>query len=195
MLRNLDLSGNDFAHLPQSIRLLNNLRSLKLSNCKKVQEIPELPMNIKRVEARDCGSVERFSQQDEVVHDPSSSSSASYFSGYSSWETDSISFDLKEGCADFLELDYDLKLNKRTTEESPMADNFTEWLPEPPMPFDTDDHYEEGSVAFINSSTTQESDWDQMGLRKGGPRKPRLYTRKGFKRPKSHFAAEVSGKG
>ncbi|KAJ9177748.1 hypothetical protein P3X46_012929 [Hevea brasiliensis] len=68
MLRNLDLSGNDFARLPQSIRLLNNLRSLKLSNCKKVQEIPELPMNIKRVEARDCGSLERFSQLQRVFN-------------------------------------------------------------------------------------------------------------------------------
>lgn len=62
MLRDLDLSGNDFISLPPSIHLLNCLRSLKLSNCKKVKEIPELPINMKSVEARDCGSLERFSQ-------------------------------------------------------------------------------------------------------------------------------------
>ncbi|XP_065876426.1 disease resistance protein RUN1-like isoform X2 [Euphorbia lathyris] len=62
MLKDLDLSGNEFASIPPSIRLFNNLRTLKLSKCKNVQEIPELPPNVKRVEARDCESLERFSQ-------------------------------------------------------------------------------------------------------------------------------------
>ncbi|XP_020535937.1 disease resistance-like protein DSC1 isoform X2 [Jatropha curcas] len=61
-LKDLDLTGNDFATLPPSICLLHNLRSLKLSKCKNIREIPELPLKIKRVEARDCESLERFSQ-------------------------------------------------------------------------------------------------------------------------------------
>lgn len=62
MLKDLDLSGNNCVSLPASIRLLTNLRSLKLSKCKKLQEIPELPQNIKRVEARDCNSLEKCFQ-------------------------------------------------------------------------------------------------------------------------------------
>ncbi|XP_025015043.2 disease resistance protein RUN1 [Ricinus communis] len=62
MLKDLDLSGNDFVSLPPYFHLFNNLRSLKLSKCMKVQEIPELPLYIKRVEARDCESLERFPQ-------------------------------------------------------------------------------------------------------------------------------------
>ncbi|GJZ03254.1 NB-ARC domains-containing protein [Tanacetum coccineum] len=41
-LISLDLSGNDFVHLPASISLLSNLRMICLNNCKRLQSLPKL---------------------------------------------------------------------------------------------------------------------------------------------------------
>ncbi|GKA79388.1 NB-ARC domains-containing protein [Tanacetum coccineum] len=41
-LISLDLSGNDFVHLPASISLLSNLKMLCLNNCKRLQSVPKL---------------------------------------------------------------------------------------------------------------------------------------------------------
>ncbi|PWA51528.1 NB-ARC domains-containing protein [Artemisia annua] len=41
-LISLDLSGNDFVHLPGSISLLSNLKMLFLNNCKRFQSVPKL---------------------------------------------------------------------------------------------------------------------------------------------------------
>ncbi|KAG6737289.1 hypothetical protein POTOM_058803 [Populus tomentosa] len=61
MLKELDLSGNSFAIFPETLSLFTHLKSLRLHKCKKLQEIPELPRNIKRLEARDCELLERYS--------------------------------------------------------------------------------------------------------------------------------------
>jgi hypothetical protein len=60
-LKELDLSGNSFAIFPETLSLFTHLKSLKLHKCTKLQEIPELPRNIKRLEARDCELLERYS--------------------------------------------------------------------------------------------------------------------------------------
>jgi Leucine-rich repeat (LRR) protein len=66
MLKDLDLSGNSFFRLPTSICSFKKLRRLKLVNCKWLREIPQLPPSIKCIGARDCISLERFSQLTRV---------------------------------------------------------------------------------------------------------------------------------
>ncbi|KAJ6761493.1 REPEAT-CONTAINING PROTEIN putative-RELATED [Salix koriyanagi] len=65
MLKELDLSGNIFAIIPETLSLFTHLKSLRLNKCKKLQEIPALPRNIKRLEARDCELLERYSPLDK----------------------------------------------------------------------------------------------------------------------------------
>ncbi|KAJ6744444.1 REPEAT-CONTAINING PROTEIN putative-RELATED [Salix purpurea] len=65
MLKELDLSGNIFAIIPETLLLFTHLKSLRLNKCKKLQEIPALPRNIKRLEARDCELLERYSPLDK----------------------------------------------------------------------------------------------------------------------------------
>ncbi|KAJ6761490.1 REPEAT-CONTAINING PROTEIN putative-RELATED [Salix koriyanagi] len=65
MLKELDLSGNIFGIIPETLSLLTHLKSLRLNKCKKLQEIPALPRNIKRLEARDCELLERYSPLDK----------------------------------------------------------------------------------------------------------------------------------
>ncbi|KAJ6744450.1 hypothetical protein OIU79_030726 [Salix purpurea] len=65
MLKELDLSGNIFAIIPETLSLFTHLKSLRLHKCKKLQEIPALPRNIKRLEARDCELLERYSPLDK----------------------------------------------------------------------------------------------------------------------------------
>ena len=54
----LSLGGNNFVCLPKDIIRLSNLSSLYLSGCKDLRLLPELPLNIKYLDARDCTSLE-----------------------------------------------------------------------------------------------------------------------------------------
>jgi Leucine-rich repeat (LRR) protein len=59
-LRSLDLSGSAIVSLPSWLNEFVGLEELYLKDCKKLEEIPELPSNIKYVDARGCTSLERF---------------------------------------------------------------------------------------------------------------------------------------
>ncbi|KAK9995076.1 hypothetical protein SO802_024779 [Lithocarpus litseifolius] len=57
-LEYLDLSGNDFVCLPESIIRLSNLKWMNLNNCTSLRSLPKLPLNIEWVEAEGCISLE-----------------------------------------------------------------------------------------------------------------------------------------
>ena len=59
----LDLSGNDFVCLPESIIRLSNLKSMKLTNCTSLRSLPELPLKIEFVGAGDCTSLEMLEDE------------------------------------------------------------------------------------------------------------------------------------
>ncbi|XP_040373452.1 disease resistance protein RUN1 isoform X4 [Rosa chinensis] len=58
-LTELDLSSNNFVSVPALGKFVN-LPRIDLYCCKRLREIPELPPNILKVNARDCESLERF---------------------------------------------------------------------------------------------------------------------------------------
>ncbi|KAF5476747.1 hypothetical protein F2P56_003452 [Juglans regia] len=66
-LEQLDLSGSDFASLPECITRFVRLRSLKLEDCKWLQEILELPPKIEDIYASGCMSLARFSEVSKRV--------------------------------------------------------------------------------------------------------------------------------
>ena len=51
-LTELDLKGSHFSSIPVGISQLSNLRVLNLSHCKNLQQIPELPLNLRILDAR-----------------------------------------------------------------------------------------------------------------------------------------------
>ncbi|TQD82780.1 hypothetical protein C1H46_031657 [Malus baccata] len=60
-LERLNLSGNNFVSLPESIRRLSKLKYLYLERCKSLQELPPLPSNGKLyVSLDDCTSLKRL---------------------------------------------------------------------------------------------------------------------------------------
>ncbi|KAL6269130.1 hypothetical protein ACE6H2_026041 [Prunus campanulata] len=59
-LKHLDLFGNDFVSLPSSIRFLSKLVSLGLEGCKRLERLPDLPLNIKTLTVDDCISLKRL---------------------------------------------------------------------------------------------------------------------------------------
>ncbi|XP_042961067.1 disease resistance protein RPV1-like isoform X3 [Carya illinoinensis] len=59
-LQVLDFSGTDIVSLPASIKRFIGLERLILQDCKQLQEIVELPPNIKEVDASGCMSLENF---------------------------------------------------------------------------------------------------------------------------------------
>ncbi|KAL6269142.1 hypothetical protein ACE6H2_026053 [Prunus campanulata] len=59
-LKWLHLCGNDFVSLPSSIRFLSKLKYLGLSDCQRLERLPELPLNIEGVDVRDCTSLKRL---------------------------------------------------------------------------------------------------------------------------------------
>ncbi|KAG6620990.1 hypothetical protein I3842_Q046400 [Carya illinoinensis] len=59
----VDLSGNDFTFLPESISQLPKLSFIFLSHCSKLRSIQELPSRIVYVEAEDCISLETRSDE------------------------------------------------------------------------------------------------------------------------------------
>ncbi|XP_065865755.1 disease resistance protein RPV1-like [Euphorbia lathyris] len=60
-LEHLNLSGNPFCSLPESINSLVMLNSLVLERCMSLQTLPELPTNLGSLKAEDCTSLERIS--------------------------------------------------------------------------------------------------------------------------------------
>ncbi|KAG7940982.1 hypothetical protein I3843_16G015100 [Carya illinoinensis] len=59
----LNLSRNNFAHLPDSISQLSKLKFLCLDNCSRLQLLPNLPSTIQFVTARECASLQNYSNQ------------------------------------------------------------------------------------------------------------------------------------
>ena len=57
-LESLNLSGNDFVCLPESIIRLSKLKWMVLKNCTSLRSLPKLPLNIEIVEAEGCISLE-----------------------------------------------------------------------------------------------------------------------------------------
>ena len=57
-LKHLTLSGNSLVTLPASIRQLSKLEALDLSNCFKLQSLPELPLTVRYINAEGCYSLQ-----------------------------------------------------------------------------------------------------------------------------------------
>ncbi|XP_029125938.1 protein SUPPRESSOR OF npr1-1, CONSTITUTIVE 1-like [Cajanus cajan] len=56
-LKSLDLTGSGIQRLPSSINNLTQLLHLNLSYCRELETIPELPLSLKNINARDCKSL------------------------------------------------------------------------------------------------------------------------------------------
>ncbi|KAG7945357.1 hypothetical protein I3843_15G148200 [Carya illinoinensis] len=63
----LDLSETNIVSLPTSIQEFVTLTDLHLENCHKLEEIAELPPNIRRVSVNGCKSLERFSEVSKIL--------------------------------------------------------------------------------------------------------------------------------
>ena len=64
-LESLNLGGNNFVCLPESIIQLSNLRYLYIGRCTHLRMLPNLPLNIKWIDATKCTSVETLSLRPE----------------------------------------------------------------------------------------------------------------------------------
>ena len=64
-LKELNLIGNNFICLPESIIQLSNLEGLYLGNCTQLQTLPKLPLNLYLIDATGCTSLETFSSSPE----------------------------------------------------------------------------------------------------------------------------------
>lgn len=62
-LQYLDLSKNNFTCLPHSFSQISQLKFLYLDNCTRLQSFPNLPLSTEIVMARECTSLENFSNQ------------------------------------------------------------------------------------------------------------------------------------
>ncbi|TQD73140.1 hypothetical protein C1H46_041324 [Malus baccata] len=66
-LERLDLSGNNFVSLPESIRRLSKLSYLDLQRCKSLQKLPPLPSNSKlHVDVDNCTSLRSLSDPSKL---------------------------------------------------------------------------------------------------------------------------------
>ncbi|KAG2668373.1 hypothetical protein I3760_15G157700 [Carya illinoinensis] len=66
----LNLTGSDIVSIPASIKTFVRLRELVLNNCKHLQEIMELPPNLRRLIAGSCTSLERLPEISKKIHFP-----------------------------------------------------------------------------------------------------------------------------
>ncbi|XP_042962758.1 disease resistance protein RUN1-like [Carya illinoinensis] len=66
-LHSLDLSETDIVSLPTNIKEFITLTHLDFRNCHKLEEIAELPPNIRTVYVEGCKSLERFSEVSEIL--------------------------------------------------------------------------------------------------------------------------------
>nr|XP_023885698.1 disease resistance-like protein DSC1 [Quercus suber] len=57
-LKRLDLSGNNFGCLPESMAQLSNLNELIVDNCTSLQSFPKLPLNLGYIDGFGCSSLE-----------------------------------------------------------------------------------------------------------------------------------------
>ncbi|KAG6625154.1 hypothetical protein CIPAW_16G076500 [Carya illinoinensis] len=62
-LESLNLKRNNFTYLPQSISQLAKLKFLYLDNCSRLQLLPNLPSTTQFVMARECTSLQNYSNQ------------------------------------------------------------------------------------------------------------------------------------
>ncbi|XP_030941473.1 TMV resistance protein N-like [Quercus lobata] len=69
-LLKLNLEGNNFVSLTKSMIQLSNLKDLVLSCCKNLRTLPELPLNIKYIDATQCTSLETLSSESEYDFQP-----------------------------------------------------------------------------------------------------------------------------
>uniref|UniRef100_A0A7N2LK38 ADP-ribosyl cyclase/cyclic ADP-ribose hydrolase n=1 Tax=Quercus lobata TaxID=97700 RepID=A0A7N2LK38_QUELO len=69
-LEYLNLVGNNFVCLPESIIQLSNLESLCLDGCTQLRMCPKLPLNIKFINASGCTSLETLSLRPEHDFEP-----------------------------------------------------------------------------------------------------------------------------
>ena len=67
-LQMLNLSGNNFWKIPPNISKLSKLRILKMSNCKLLLEIPELPSSIREIDAHGCPNLLPLQRQTQLFH-------------------------------------------------------------------------------------------------------------------------------
>ncbi|GFY94658.1 hypothetical protein Acr_10g0000430 [Actinidia rufa] len=61
LLQDLNLSMNPISSLPESIKYLTMLKSLKLDSCKRLQSLPELPNSLTMLNAGYCSSLQMVS--------------------------------------------------------------------------------------------------------------------------------------
>ncbi|XP_038720255.1 disease resistance-like protein DSC1 isoform X2 [Tripterygium wilfordii] len=54
----LDLKGNNFRRIPETIKHLTKLRDLNLTDCRRLESLPQLPMNIENLFADNCTSLQ-----------------------------------------------------------------------------------------------------------------------------------------
>ena len=64
-LESLNLKGNNFVCLPESIIQLSNLNDLYRGGCAHLRMLPKLPLNIKYIDATECTSLETLSLRPE----------------------------------------------------------------------------------------------------------------------------------
>ena len=64
-LEHLNLRGNNFVSLPESIIQLSNLRWLYMGGCTHLRMLPKLPLNIEYIDATMCTSLETLSLRPE----------------------------------------------------------------------------------------------------------------------------------
>ncbi|KAL6204775.1 hypothetical protein ACLB2K_022042 [Fragaria x ananassa] len=62
-LKELNLRGNNFTSIPESISRLSKLLKLQLDGCSMLQSLPKLPLSLKEVWATGCMSLESDSDQ------------------------------------------------------------------------------------------------------------------------------------
>ncbi|XP_050378578.1 TMV resistance protein N-like [Argentina anserina] len=68
-LTKLDLSGNCFVRLPESISQLSKLKTLYLSKCRQLQLLPKkLPVSLQYVHAEECTSLTDYPNQIKVLN-------------------------------------------------------------------------------------------------------------------------------
>ena len=62
LLQSLNLSNNNFTHLPSSISQLSSLKIFELKDCNRLQSLPDLPLSTLYVRAQGC-PLENYSNQ------------------------------------------------------------------------------------------------------------------------------------